>query len=305
MASGSSVEMPESVFDKFMSKNPEEIVKFYDLFSDRNELIQWIKSVPKSSPLVNFSGDRESEIAVVIPTPTVNHPLALNCQNDVFKGLKLIFSVDNSPLFNLSRSYNIGGKALVHDQNIRWVIFSNVDMIRIEQSTKIASELNKLKNGIKFCYAKEDGSHSYRIRIGEYTILRRAAFRLSGNTRRLRTSLENKFSIHLNAEEQKHLLTRSFVTNKKSILNFGDFFIFSVDLLKQYRFMPFDETYLNGMEDIDLSFKLLHDLDNDQVKGIDYRIGSMESGVRGRDLNRVLRSIPSLAYFNEIMEKYI
>ena len=97
MAFGSSVEMPESVFDKFMSKNPEEIVKFYDLFSDRNELIRWIKSVPKSSPLVNFSGDRESEIAVVIPTPTINHPLALNCQNDVFKGLKLIFSDSRSP----------------------------------------------------------------------------------------------------------------------------------------------------------------------------------------------------------------
>ena len=59
------------------------------------------------------------------------------------------------------------------------------------------------------------------------------------------------------------------------------------------------------MEDIDLSFRLFQDLDSDQLKAIDYKIGSMESGVRGRDLKRMLRSIPSLAYFNEKMEKIL
>lgn len=297
--------MTESNFDKFMSDDVNEIVNFYDSFSCREELIEWNKNVPKSSPRVNIFGNQESEVAVVIPTPATDHPLALNCRIDVFKELKLIFSVDNSILFNLSRSYNIGGKSLSHDQNIKWVIFSNVDMIRIDLSNKISKELSKLNDSVKFCYASENGSHSYRMRIGEYTYLRKVAFNLPGKTRRLRSALENKFSIHLNAEDDKHLLTRRFVTNDKSLINFGDFFIFSVDLLKQYNFTPFDESYLNGMEDVDLSLRLFQDLDKDQLKEIDYNIGSMESGVRGRDLKRVLRSIPSLAYFNEKMENIL
>lgn len=297
--------MPESKFDKFMSADFKDIVNFYDLFSDRGELIEWIKGVPKSSPRINISGNQESEIAVVIPTPATDHPLTLNCQNDVFKGLKLIFSVDNSTLFNLSRSYNFGGKSLSHDQNIKWVIFSNVDMIRIDPSDKIVKGLSNLNERVKFSYAREDGSHSYSVRIGEYTYIRKVAFSSTGKLRRLRSALESKFSIHLNAEDNRHLLSRMFLTNDKNLINFGDFYIFSVDLLKQYNFTPFDESYLNGMEDIDLSFRLFQDLDNDQFKGIDYKIGSMESGVRGRDLNRVLRSIASLAFFNEKMEKIL
>lgn len=297
--------MIEANFDKFMSDDIKEIVNFYDSFSSREQLIEWIKELPKSSPAVNIIGNQESEVAVVIPTPAIDHPLALKCRDDVFEGLKLYFSVDHSSLFNLSRSYNIGGKSLSHDKNIRWVIFSNVDMIRIDPSKKISKELSKLNDRVKFCYAREDGSHSYRVRIGEYTYLRKAIFNLLGKPRKLRSDLEKKFSIHLNAEDDRHWLTRRFVTNDRSLMNFGDFFIFSFDLLKQYNFMPFDESYLNGMEDIDLSLRLFQDLDSDQMKAIDYRVDSMESGVRGRDLKRVIRSIPNLAYFNEKIERLL
>ena len=297
--------MPEANLDKFMSDDVKEILNFYDSFSNREELIEWIKDVPKSSPEVNIIGNQESEVAVVIPTPAIDHPLALYCRDNVFEGLKLYFSVDSSFLFNLSRSYNIGGKSLSNDKNIRWVIFSNVDMVRIDPSNKISKELSKLNDRVKFCYAREDGSHSYRVRIGEYTYLRKVTFSLLGKTRKLRSALEKRFSIHLNAEDDRHWLTRRFVTNYRSLMNFGDFFIFSVDLLKQYDFTPFDEFYLNGMEDIDLSLRLFQDLDSDQIKAIDYRVGSMESGVRGRDLKRVIRSIPSLAYFNEKIEKIL
>ena len=300
-----SVQMPESNIEKFMSNDPREIVDFYNLFSCRRDLIKWIKGISKSSPLVNILGNQESEIAVVIPTPTTDHPLAFNCVNETFRGLKIIFSVDKSILFNLSRSYNIGANSLSHDRNIKWVVFSNVDMMKIDFSAQLEKELGKLNDRVKFCYAKEGGSHSYRMRIGDYTYLRKITFSLSGGTRKIRSALESKFSIHLNAEEDKHFLTKRLVHNHKSLINFGDFFIFSIDLLKEYNFAPFDETYLNGMEDIDLSFRLFQDLDNDQLTEIDYRIGSMKSGVRGRGLNRVLRSIPSLAYFNEVMENYL
>ena len=297
--------MSESNFDKFMSDDLKDIVDFYNLFSDRKELIKWIQSVPKSSPRVNIFGSQESEIAVVIPTPTIDHPLALNCQNVTFKGLKVVFSVDSSIFFNLSRSYNIGSRSLLNDQNIRWVIFSNVDMIKIDPPDKLAEELNKINEDVRFCFAKEGGSHSYSIRIGEYTRPREIIFSLLGKTRKLRKMLENKFSIHMNSEDNRHFLTRRFVSNNNNLINFGDFFILSIDLLRDYNHTPFDETYLNGMEDIDLSFMLFQDLDNDQMKAIDYRIGSMKSGIRGRSPERTFRNIPSFAYFNEKMEKIL
>ncbi|MCL4480184.1 MAG: hypothetical protein M1113_01710, partial [Candidatus Thermoplasmatota archaeon] len=203
------------------------------------------------------------------------------------------------------RSYNMGSLSLSHDQNIRWVIFSNVDMIKIDPSDKLVEELNNINEDVKFCYAKEGGSHSYSIRIGEYTRTRDIIFSLSGKTRKLRKMLEDKFSIHINSEDNRHFLTRTFVSNNKNLINFGDFFILSVDLLKYYNYTPFDETYLNGMEDIDLSFRLSQDLDNDQIMAIDYRIGSMKSGVRGRRPERLFQNIPSIAYFNEKMEKIL
>jgi len=297
--------MSASNFNKFMSGNTEDILKFYDSFSDRSELIRWAHHLPKSTPTVSIFCDQESEIAVVIPTPSTDHPLALNCRNKVFKGFKIVFSVDNSNLFNLSRSYNTGSLSLKHDQNIRWVIFSNVDMLEKDPPDKLVEELNRINGDVKFCYAREDGSHSYSLRIGEYTYLRNVAFALSGRTRRTRKMLDDKFSIHINAEDNRHFFTRRFVSNYKEIINFGDFFIFSVDLLKDYNYAPFDENYLNGMEDIDLSFRIFEDLGVGQMAAINYSIGSMESGIRGRSLARVLRSIPSVAYFNEKMEKIL
>ena len=166
-------------------------------------------------------------------------------------------------------------------------------------------ELNKINEDVRFCFAKEGGSHSYSIRIGEYTRPREIIFSLLGKTRKLRKMLENKFSIHMNSEDNRHFLTRRFVSNNNNLINFGDFFILSIDLLRDYNYTPFDETYLNGMEDIDLSFMLFQDLDNDQMKAIDYRIGSMKSGIRGRSPERTFRNIPSFAYFNEKMEKIL
>ncbi len=297
--------MSNFYLEKYISNDSQSIIDFYDQFSDRRELLKWVASIPKSSPVINSVGDEESEIAVVIPTPSVNHPLALNCQNKIFTGLKIVFSVDNSVLFNLSRSYNMGAKSLSKCKNIKWIIFSNVDMVEISTSVKLVEVLGKVNDHIEFCYAKEQGSHSYNIRIGEYTKFRKIVFSLMGGNKRIRTNLEEKFSIQINAEDNRNMLTRGFVSNINSILNFGDFFIFSVDLLKKYNFQPFDELYLNGMEDVDLSFRIFTDLSRDQITPIDYNIGSLESGIRGRSVQRVFRSIPSISYFNDKMEKIL
>ena len=291
--------------DKFMSDNIDVLKEFYENFQGREDLIKWVNNFPKSTPKIAEEGNSDSEIAVIIPTPSVDHPLAINCQNSIFNGLKIIFTVDSSKVFNLARSYNQGAKILSANKNIKWVIFSNVDMIRLESPKKLIMELQNVADNIKFCYAKEGDSHSSSWRIGEYTYLRKLVFSFLGKNRRLKANLENKFSIHINVEDNRHKLTRNFVSNIKNILNFGDFFIFSIDLLKKYNYAPFDELFLNGMEDIDLSLRLYSDLNQGEFKAINYSIGSMESGIRGRDIIRDFRNIPSIAYFNEKQEKFI
>jgi hypothetical protein len=285
-----------------MSSNIHEILEFYDSFIDRHELTEWIKDVPKSHPKLEEVGNLDSEIIVVIPTPSIEHKLSRNCQNAIFKGLKIVFSIDNSIYFNLSRSYNYGAKLLSNKKGIRWVIFSNVDMTLIDSPDKLMNELDDMTGEPSFCYAKGEGSHSYPIRVGEYTKLRNIAFNTTGKIRRIRATLERKYLIHINAEEEGNYFARKFVRRDKSMLNFGDFFIFSNDLLKRYNYEPFDERYLNGMEDIDLSMRLYNDLKQNSIRSIDYRIGSMKSAVRGRGIIRTFRNIPSLAYFNEKFE---
>lgn len=297
-----NLESMDIKLNQFNSNDIKTLLDFYSTFSDRKELVKWVRSIPKSTPKIQKAGNEDSQIAVIIPTPTLLHPLAINCQNNIFNDLNIIFSIDNSVLFNLSHSYNHGAKVLSKEPNVEWVIFSNVDMFQIDQPTILQNELTKLNGQVKLSYAKEDGSHSYQVRIGEYTYLRKILFNLFGKTRKIRSNLENKFSIHMNAEDVRSFFFRNFVTNAKNLLNFGDFFIFSIDLLKNFHYEPFDEMYLNGMEDIDLSLRLFSELTKDEIVGINYRIGSMESGVRGRGLERIFRSIPSLAYFNEKLE---
>ncbi|WP_084272640.1 glycosyltransferase family 2 protein [Picrophilus oshimae] len=88
------------------------------------------------------------------------------------------------------------------------------------------------------------------------------------------------------------------IRSEYQIINVGDFSIFSKALLKQLNYKPWDDTYIHGYEDIDLSLRLLKEGIYNSASFLNYDIGSMESATAGRSKLRSLRDIANKAYFN-------
>jgi len=95
-----------------------------------------------------------------------------------------------------------------------------------------------------------------------------------------------------------------FVTEKYKLTNVGDFIIFSGNLIKKNNFDLYDENYINGTEDLDLSLYLK--ISNSRVNTIRFKIGSSFGGTIGSHTsNRSIRELLNLVYFNLKWEKFL
>ena len=108
------------------SNDPKKILEFYNGFDNRDQLIRWMKERPKGSTYIHeVEGDKD--IVVVIPTANFNGIYAVNCRENIFKGLHIIF-VENGGkddfYFNYAHSCNVGIKKAM-DYNPKWVVVSN------------------------------------------------------------------------------------------------------------------------------------------------------------------------------------
>ena len=123
-------EIDEKLNNLFISKNLEDIIKFYSYFKTAEELIVWSKRRPHGrAKIYEVSGDKE--IIVVIPTADYNGEYAKNCRENIFNGLQMAF-VDSGekgdPYFNYSRNCNIGIEHALK-YNPKWIILSNDDVL--------------------------------------------------------------------------------------------------------------------------------------------------------------------------------
>ena len=74
----------------------------------------------------------------------------------------------------------------------------------------------------------------------------------------------------------------------------GAFSIFSSNFIRELGGRLFDETYINGLEDVDLSVRLKPEF----YKFINFSIGTFGGQSLGIDFSRKLRDVANLAYFN-------
>ncbi|MEM3860457.1 MAG: hypothetical protein QW478_13865, partial [Candidatus Micrarchaeaceae archaeon] len=126
----------------FASDNPNDILKFYDTFSNRDELIQWMKERPKgTAEIIEVEGDKE--IIVVIPTADFYGKYAKECRENIFKGLHIVFVASGfpkDPYFNFAHTCNVGIKKAM-EYNPKWIVYSNDDMFKIDDVSKLKKEL--------------------------------------------------------------------------------------------------------------------------------------------------------------------
>ena len=181
----------------FMSNAPKDILRFYDYFDNRDQLIKWMKERPKGNyRIVEFNKD-DNDIIVVIPTMDVNGKLAKACREEIFKGLHIIFveSGIGNYYFNYAHNCNAGIKKAM-EYNPKWIIVSNDDMDKIDDVDALKNELSQLDNtSVQIVFVSSTNYHSYPAILTTARLGRFILFLILGKLRRYQLMLEKKYNV--------------------------------------------------------------------------------------------------------------
>jgi hypothetical protein len=251
---------------------------------------------PKGIAYVHeVEGDKD--IIVVIPTADFNGKYAINCRENIFKGLHMIFVESGGKddfYFNFAHYVNIGIKKAM-EYNPKWVVFSSDDMYKIDDICVLTKELNKLDSDCyDNVYTPPSYYHSIPVCLGEGKILRTIAFSYFFRRKR-QIDLENKFKVHY-FSFPKNKYHKFFFNCRYPYIAMASFGIFSQRLIKNIGPELFEETFINSCEDIDLDLRL--SLRTFKTKVINFRIGEFKGSTLGLNNNRRLRDIAGYSYLN-------
>ncbi|MEM0134584.1 MAG: hypothetical protein QXU18_05065 [Thermoplasmatales archaeon] len=302
----------------FTSDDPEKIIEFYNGFENRDQLIQWMKERPKGVHIIcEVEGDKD--IIVVIPTGDYNGKFARECRDNIFKGLHMIFVESGGRddfYFKYAHNCNVGIKKAM-EYNPKWVVVSNDDMKKIDNPEGLRKQLLKIdEHRIYTVFTKTapDKYHSMPVYSGKPNILGKFYLFLGNKINFLpydfwgildrKHGLMKKFKIHY-ILLPKHFISKIFFKNLKPITLTSSFSIFSSKFINGKDLKIFNENYINGAEDWEISLELTHY--SRSVAFIDYLIGefaggSLGSGSSRAGRNRAMRDIANVSLFNYLHE---
>ena len=282
----------------FTSKNPEDIIRFYDHFDNAEQLISWMKNRP-SAPMRIYEQEGKKDIVIVIPTSDHNGKLANNCKK-IFKGLQIVFVESNGPFFNYARSCNFGLK-YASKYKSKWLILSNDDIQKIDYIEKLKSNLSEMLNDIDVIYINPSNYHSFTTFLSKGNVLLRLSRTISGKPFKGYDKLLSKFSIKYDTVSKLRLSKGRVLLYKKIhyFINIGDFSIFSASFVSSHQPL-LNEAFVNDYEDLYLSLSISLD-ENIKKNQINFNIKSSMGGTMGRTKIRTLRDVASLAYFNKLL----
>ncbi len=282
----------------FTSKNAEYVIKFYDHFDTAEQLIEWMKNRP-SAPMKIYEVEGEKDIVVVIPT--VNHEgvFAKNCANNIFKGQQILFVESNGPFFNYARSCNYGLKYALK-YNPKWIVLSNDDMYKIDDISVLKGQLLSLDSErLDLIFS----SINYKSYLVQETPFSRMLSNLSFYHKNVNL-IKKKFGISYRPfDGKRNPVIRVLYKKIYKFYSTGSFMIFSSKFIQNVD-KPFDEIFINDIEDIDLSLRIMR---RNKFVNISFKIGSIGGGSLGtnKDL-RGMRTISDRVYLNyKIKKEYI
>lgn len=307
----------------FTNNDPKKIIEFYNGFENRDQLIQWMRERPKGAHTIReVEGDKD--IIVVIPTADFNGKFAKECRENIFKGLHTVFvesGVDNY-YFNYAHNCNVGiNKAM--EYNPKWVVVSNDDMKKIDEVEVLKRELDKLDNEkVNFVVCEPSyGYHStpvkilYLNKLGLFLYIHRSFKNLSQSLNVIVNRLNLNFiftpidlsktgitKIPRSEWFKLNILTKFiFHDSRIRLIQIGAFGIFSGNLVNKLNNKPYNEDYINAVEDIDLSYRFLKK--DYKISMIQYNILPAVGGTLGNDTDRDTRSLLGRFYLFSMMRK--
>jgi hypothetical protein len=175
-------------------------------------------------------------------------------------------------------------------------------MYKIDDVEVLVKELSKLDpEKIDFVFTSKIVDHLRFVSMGQpriYTSILRKIIR--NKEWKIKEKIFKKYEIYLYAGFQNKFLGNLFYKNFVRFINFISFGIFSGNFIKKIKNNPFDETYINGMEDVDLSLIINY---NFKFNFINYKIGDYMGMSFGKASSwshpRILRDFANWAYFNK------
>jgi hypothetical protein len=306
----------------FTSDDPNKIIEFYNGFKNRNQLIQWMKERPKGVDNIH-EVDGDKEIIVVIPTADFNGKYAKECRDNIFKGLHIIFVESGEipdPYFNGAHNVNVGIKKAM-EYNPKWIVFSGDDMYKIDDISYLVDQLGQIQNNsVKNVFVNRGIYHSKPM----YLAIPRLNYYLAVNFLSLfsdrwkyrkeilkalkkfnsRTVYYPKINYRILEEGTSYfqnimLELFDFLCFKKvyNFINMLDFVVLSGVYAKEKGGMVYDETFINEMEDTDLSVSL--SIHTYNYKFADFQIGDYIGSSLGNGISRECRVVPGYSYFVE------
>ena len=284
----------------FSSDNNSEIISVYDTFRSTDELFQWMRDRPKGRAEI-FEIEGNKEVIVVIPTADFEGKYAKECRENIFKGLHIIFvesGYPKDPYFNYSHSCNIGIKTALK-YNPKWIVVSNDDMYKIDDVERLKRELRALDNKMIYVvFTKPSRYHSIPDNFGRPRITRKILFSLLPK-RRIQIKAEKKIGIN-NFPSPSFRYHIFFYKRGYRYLSIADFGIFSSEFIKHSGCTLFDEIFVTGGEDNDLSLRL--SMFSERHAIIEYRIGDYMGSSLGKGVARHLRNVLNLCYLEYKIE---
>ena len=292
----------------FTSDDPKKIMEFYNGFENRDQLIQWMRERPKGVANIHeVEGDKE--IIVVIPTADFNGKYAKECRDNIFKGFHIIFVESGEipdPYFNFAHNVNVGIKKAM-EYNPKWVVFSNDDMKKIDDIGVLVNELSLIDNNkIKIVFTRQSEYHSVKVSIAQNRTLLTKIYKLlynlilKSNSYKEVENIKKAFSVKWIYGSGKTLLAKIFFKKAIKLIETSDFSIISAEFCKNEDAKIFNETYINGGEDWELSFKMTRN--RSDYTFVNYKIGDLIGGTLGEyDKVRQLRDICNIVYFDKQM----
>ena len=286
----------------FTSDDPNKIVEFYHGFRNRDQLIHWMKERPRGVDNIH-EVDGDKEIIVVIPTADFNGKYSKECRDNIFKGLHIIFVESGEipdPYFNGAHNVNVGIKKAM-EYTPKWIIFSNDDMYKVDGITKLTDTLSKLNSDKIDCvFVKKSLYHSVpKLIIERNSLTNFVNVIRDGIIGKRINNIFKKFGVNILISEERFV--QRFFYKVIRYEDFIDFGIFSLKFLIANGNKLFDETFINEGEDSDLSLNV--HFEKKTVVHADYEIADHVGTSLGKGVDRKMRAIAGLTYFNYKWDK--
>lgn len=291
--------------EKFHSNDYREVLEFYEQFKNREELIAWMKERPNADIKIRESEKGDSEIVVVIPS--INEEYQKRSLS-VFNGLKIVFVISGGKYFNYARSVNTGVKYALEKFSPSWIVVSNDDVYKVDDSKVLVDELSTLDSkSVDLVYADKGKYHSYKMylfRIADYfpemmvkfgKITKNHVVLVQGEAyTRFRKRFDTPYLAMMDSQmgPLRGPLKRLIGDEVISFYNVGSFFIIPKSFAEKGEVL--DPTFINSHEDVWLSLSVK------KREFIRYRIREDYGGTLGWSPARFAR-----VFCNEVYLSYL